>query len=70
MDNVPPEKGYYKILYKYIKPCKEEMNGNIKPCKWKHSTPTIYSKYPWAQQYTVGVIHNEVGLYNDISTSW
>ena len=41
------------------------MNGNIKPCKWKHSTHTICSKYPWAQQYTFGGIHTDVGFYND-----
>ena len=38
------------------------MNGNIKPCNWKNSTPTICSKYAWAQQYNFGGIDNEVGF--------
>ena len=74
MDNVPPEKKdtikYYINIEREKRTSKEDMNGNIKPCKWKHSTPTICSKYPWAQQYNFGVIHNEVRFYNDISTYW
>ena len=62
--------GYYKKkIHKERKRniSKEEMGGHINPCKWKDSTPTLYSQHPRERQFIFGINQNQVGCYNIIS---